>query len=269
MKIKYLLNHYLKADTRYTIHSPFVFDLMEEVFESERTYYDFRRIESCRQQLLSSNKTIQVTDLGAGSRRLKKSERAISEIAKTALSRPAKCSTIFKLIEHLQLKNRLELGTSLGIMSLYMYGPYKKSGHFITLEGCPETWQFANNLHHRLNANIDHRLGNFDDTIGNALNDLKTLDCAYIDGNHTIEATINYVEQCIPFMTHQSVLILDDIFWSEGMYKAWNQCRSMSCFTLSLTIQGLGLLFKNDQFLQKQHFDVIPYRYKPWKFDLF
>ena len=73
-----------------------------------------------------------------------------------------------------------------------MFSPNKKSNQFITLEGCPETLKIAQSIHQSLNVHIDCRLGHFDDTLGAALNDLTKIDCVYIDGNHTYEATLKY-----------------------------------------------------------------------------
>ena len=242
---------------------------MEEVLESDKVYYDFAGFEAERRKLLTSTQTINVTDLGAGSRKINTSNRSISKMSRTALSNPTKCQIIFKIIDYLGLENRLELGTSLGIMSLYMFGPNKDSSQFITLEGRPETLQVAQQVHKNLGLQIDSRLGHFDETLNLALSDLQEVHCVYIDGNHTYEATMRYVSQCLSYSATNSLIILDDIYWSDGMYQAWTECKNMNSFNLSISMHGLGFLFKNDQFRQKQDFDLIQYPYKPWKFDLF
>ena len=38
--------------------------------------------------------------------------------------------------------------------------------------------------------------------------------------------------------------MLDDIFWSDGMYRAWNECKKMMDFNLSLSMHGMGFYLK-------------------------
>ena len=61
------IKFYFRAKTKYRVHSPFVFDFVNEVLEDDRTFYVFREAEILRGQLLESKDSAQVTDFGAGS----------------------------------------------------------------------------------------------------------------------------------------------------------------------------------------------------------
>ena len=128
--------YFWKAETRYTVHSPFVFDLLEHVIDDKRTFYDFAALDRLRYLLRRNPQRLPVTDLGAGSKRGASKDRSIAEIAKAAVSPRWQAECLFRLIDHLQLEHRLEMGTSLGLTTLYQYLPLRKAP-LVTLEGCP------------------------------------------------------------------------------------------------------------------------------------
>ena len=63
------------------VHSPFVFSLIEDIFNEKHPYYAFKNIERTRKNLLSDHSSIYVNDFGTGISR----ERKVSEIANTSL----------------------------------------------------------------------------------------------------------------------------------------------------------------------------------------
>jgi predicted O-methyltransferase YrrM len=81
------------------------------------------------------------------------------------------------------------------------------------------------------------------------------LDFVFIDGNHKEEPTINYFEQCLSKANNETVFIIDDIHWSEGMENAWNKIRNHHSVTLSVDIFSMGIIFVKKE-LTKQHFII-------------
>jgi hypothetical protein len=61
---------------------------------------------------------------------------------------------------------------------------------------------------------------------------------------------------------------VDDIYWSEGMTKAWQAIKKHPDVTLSIDIFDIGIVFFRKE-LSKQDIKFIPYKYKPWKIGLF
>ncbi|NNE28733.1 MAG: SAM-dependent methyltransferase, partial [Saprospiraceae bacterium] len=89
--------YYRRAKTKYDIHSPFIFDFVQEVLEDERQYYAFSDLENLRNRLKHDHRVIEVTDLGAGSKMQKTNKRKISAIAKTALTGAFFSQVLFRL----------------------------------------------------------------------------------------------------------------------------------------------------------------------------
>ena len=78
----------------------------------------------------------------------------------------------------------LELGTSLGITTSYLAFA-NPAAKIITMEGAPEIASHSKKNFNQLNlSNIKIVEGNFDKHFSSVINQLSTVDFAFIDGNH-------------------------------------------------------------------------------------
>ena len=84
-------------------------------------------------------------------------------------------------------------------------------------------------------------VGNFDDILPNLIQD-SAFDFVLLDGNHSYEATVRYVNLLLSQNNPPAVIILDDIYWSKGMTKAWSEIIARPDFQLSLDLFELGIL---------------------------
>lgn len=263
------LRYFWKAETKYTIHSPFVYELLEQVIEDDRQYYDFGALRRLRELSERNQKLLKVQDFGAGSRVHGQARRSIAQITKSAVSPAWQGEFLFRLVHHFQAKRRLEIGTSLGISTLYQYLPLRKAP-FYTLEGCPSIAAEAAQNFRKLKAtNIHQLVGKFEETLPKALEALGTIDYVYIDGNHQKAPTLSYFEACLEHSHPHTILVIDDINWSTEMQAAWQAIKEHPQVTLTLDLFFMGLVFLRTEQTQKQHFTLIPASYKPWKMGFF
>jgi len=240
-----------KAKTEYDVHSPFLFDLIEHVLNDTRDYYLFEAIEQLRTQLLVIDTELEVVDFGAGSKRSRAPRRKVSTIAKNTLITPKFGKLLFYLVEHYNCNTILELGTSLGISTLYLAGA-KHDSRIITLEGSPEIAAFAKQNFEKVHINnIEILTGEFSQTLPKALDFLGKVDLAFIDGNHRREPTIRYFEQILPFCHNNTILVFDDIHWSAEMEEAWNHIKKVEKVTLSVDLFFKGIVFFNTDLHEK------------------
>ncbi len=263
------LKFFFSAKTKYQIHSPFVYNFITQVIEDRRVYYAFSEIEYWRSQLLADPSQITVTDFGAGSHVHQGKQRRIKQIAKTALSPKRQCQRLFRMILLLKPKTMLELGTSLGITACYQSAA-ARNAKFITLEGCPAIAKVAQRLLQRMqlkNANL--KVGKFTDTLAPALQELQRVDYIFIDGHHQKQPTLAYFEQCLPYLHEHSVVVFDDIHWSTEMEEAWEVVKQHTAVTLSIDLFFMGIVFFRKDQKEKEHFEVVTARSKPWNMGFF
>jgi predicted O-methyltransferase YrrM len=154
-----------------------------------------------------------------------------------------------------QAKNIIELGTCLGITTSYL-AKSTPSAEILTIEGCPETAAVAYQNFTALNlSNVELQVGNFNELLPKAIANAAELDFVYVDGNHTKQATLNYFNWCLPKIHENSLLIFDDIYWSEGMKEAWEEIKNHPDVTVTIDLFWIGLVyFKKGQ--AKEHFKI-------------
>ena len=151
-------------------------------------------------------------------------------------------------------------------MYLHFGNPKAK---MISLEGSPEIAKLARENFKLLSADINIIEGNFSETLQVALDKLQKIDLAFIDGHHAELPTLKYFEQILPYCNEDSVIIFDDIYWSDEMASAWEKIKLNSAVTLSVDLFYFGIVFLKKDFKEKQHFTLISYPYKFWQIGLF
>lgn len=146
----------------------------------------------------------------------------------------------------------MELGTSMGIMSLYLAA--KKDAHLTTFEGSPSMVNIAlTNFEYFEKENIELIEGNIGDSLSEFLQTPTKLDLVLIDANHRYEPTLRYFDLLTKRMANKGVIVLDDINHSPEMGKAWNKLKEHELVYGSVDLFRCGILFF-DHTLNKQHF---------------
>jgi len=255
---KKYIHYYINAHNSkgHGMHSPFVFDFILNVLNNKSNYIATKEVEALRKRLLQDKSIITVEDFGAGSRKEKANDRKVNAIAASAL-KPKKFGQLFyRLVKHYRPKTILELGTSLGITTSYM-ALANPDAQIITIEGSQSIAAIAgDNFQHLGVQNIQQLVGNFDDVLPDASKQLSPIDLAYVDGNHLYQPTINYFHQILQHTTNDSILIFDDIHWSEEMEKAWTEIKQHEKVRTTIDLFFIGIVLLRDEFKEKQHFTI-------------
>jgi predicted O-methyltransferase YrrM len=251
--LKYI-NYRLTAYTEHDLHSPFMYNFYMELIDNKNPFNDFEELHTIRTQLQKNTTKIEVTDFGAGSRKLNSNKRAINQIVKYGIAQKKQAEFLYRLINKFNPSNIVELGTSVGLTSLYIAKANTRSTLY-TIEGCPNLYQFSKELFNEKGVNnIQSINANFNDEFPKLLSKLETLDILYIDGNHAYEPTINYFNMGLKKKNTNSIFIFDDIYWSSGMEKAWKEICDHPEVTLSLDLFYFGIIFFRTENKNKEHF---------------
>ncbi len=240
---KNYVKHILSAKTRHGTHSPFVYHLVDEVIYDLKDKSEYLDIEKLRESLLQDERVISVTDLGAGSHINNQRNKKIKSIAKNALKPKKLAQLLHRLAKEFNPATLLELGTCLGVTTAY-FSKALPNGNVISMEGCPEKAKIAQQNWDKLSLkNVAVVVGNFDDTLPEVMEKQEQLDFVFIDGNHRKEATLNYFNLCLPKVHEDSVIIFDDIYWSQGMEQAWEHIKAHPDVTVTIDLFWIGLVF--------------------------
>ncbi len=239
------ITSYLKYKRRarhrrgFGIHSPFVFHLLNFVVYEKTPFYDYQKIESARKKMLQSSAVVDVVDFGTG----RSGQFQLAKIAKRSLESPRIGQLLFRLVNFAKPQNVLELGTSLGITTMYLASPNKQNS-VTTMEGCPAFCRIAQeNFAEQGLSNITVVEGDIDKTLPSVLQRLPQLDFVYFDANHLYEPTMRYWNACLPKLHKKSVCVFDDIHHSAEMERAWNEIKAQKNVRVSLDLYHVGILF--------------------------
>ena len=250
------IQYLLSAKGAHSTHSPFVFSFINEVLKDKRQFYAFEQIENLRSELHNNNSSIEIKDFGAGSLRKKTNQRTISEIAKNAGRSKKHGELRFRIANYFELNNILELGTSLGLGTAYLAKAREKS-QIITIEGCPSIKQQAEKNFGSIGLkNIHAYQGNFDDILGSVLEKHPSFDLIFVDGNHRKIPTLKYFQLLKKYIHPNSLIIFDDIHWSNEMSEAWLEIKEDPSVKISIDLFQFGLVFFMKGVKQKQHFTL-------------
>lgn len=239
------------------IHSPYLFYLVRMLLYDQNAYYCFAPIERRRQSMLHTDKEIEITDFGSGAKEKGAVyPRRIADIARTGLESPRVGQLLFRWIANLGHEAQrpleiVELGTSLGITTAYLASADSRN-RITTFEGSKAIAQVAQRNWDKLDLhNITLVEGDIDDTLYTYTR--ERVDVAYIDANHTEEATLRYFAYLVQFASEKSIFILDDIHYSPQMQRAWEQICRHPKVTSTMDLFHIGVVFFDPHYLHKNY----------------
>lgn len=246
-QLRSYITYWLDAVDEHSLHSPFFYDFYTRLIRPKRAT-GTPGIESLRKKLLNDKRPISDKELGS---RNSRGTRSVSEIARTTLT-PKKFSEMYgRIIRHIQGKTILELGTSLGINTLYLAAT--KEAVVTTFEGADAIADIATlTFEFGAAANIKMIRGDIDSTLPAQLHSVRKIDFALIDANHRYQPTVRYFEMMLPKIRESTVVVIDDIHYSKEMHQAWLFARDHRLVYASADLFRCGILFF-DPSLNKQH----------------
>ena len=227
------------------VHSPYLFEWVRMVMMDKNSFYIWGEIERCREKMLRDERELEFVDYGSGKLKGENGKlkgengerRKVCDIARRSLAKRKYAQMLSRLVNWLGASHRLEngsgtayslefrgltiveLGTSLGVTTAYMAAMDSRN-RVVTFEGCEAVANIAKENWKALNINnIECRIGKID--VEQLAQDIEHLDVAFIDANHTYVSTCEYFDVLAGKVREKSVIVVDDIHYSEEMEKAW------------------------------------------------
>jgi predicted O-methyltransferase YrrM len=236
------------------IHSPFVYNFTREVLQQASLVKIPEVVENIHKDLLESNKPLVIGNWGAGSQSLAENT-TIGKLVKKSSVSPKLGRLLYKISQWAKPKYVIEIGTSVGISTLYLAAANTDS-RIVTMEGNPTKVSIAREIFQKANLhNITIQEGDFDLSLEEALSQMPRIDLAFFDGNHKTEPTLRYFKKCSEFRSEKSIFIFDDIRWSKEMRSTWQIIRKHRSVSVSIDLFNVGIIFFRKG-ITKQHFAV-------------
>ncbi|PLX08850.1 MAG: hypothetical protein C0598_12105 [Marinilabiliales bacterium] len=126
-----------KSRSRFSTHSPFVYDFVEQVLKSKESNKDLKKLNNYKKKLFKSETPVETVDFGSGSgdKEYRTFTIAIGKLAKRRTHSRKQLEDLYRISNYFKPQTTIEMGTSAGISALYL----KKGnpdGKLYTMEGC-------------------------------------------------------------------------------------------------------------------------------------
>lgn len=253
-KLKTFLQFLWFSKNQHAVHSPFIYNFITKCLYAKPLKSTSKQLKHYRKAILKSQSLIEMTDIGEGSQRFQTGTREVSAVAKNAGMGWHQSKLMHKIVNYFNVKKTLELGTSVGLGSLAM-SINQSQNQIDSVEACSNTAEFAE---HYFKSKYLNNIKTYNTNFQSFLNQLasnKTYDLIYLDGHHQKRATLQYFKQLKKHIHEDSLIILDDIYWSKDMQEAWQTILKDKDVKVSIDLYFWGILFFKPA-LSKQNFKI-------------
>lgn len=243
------IHHWLSKVDAHSLQSPYLFALYNAGKLPNKNKDWVATIEEIRKEMLNSDQELTIEDFGAGSSILKSPQRRLKDIARYSISSQKEANLLSNIVGFHNPKNIIELGTGLGITTLYLANTCPEA-EVTTFEGAKELATIAKKNIKRSSKEKTIKLiqGNINDTLPLFIAKTSPLDFVFIDANHTREATLSYFYAVLKKCHTETMIIIDDIHWSEGMQLAWQEIVNQPDSTITIDYYQFGVILLNPKF---------------------
>src|ERR1043165_774032 len=94
---RFLVHQVTSTRDGHGVHSPFVYNLCENVFYNRHPHYDFDRLNKFREEILKNNQVIETGNFGAGSFYTSGNNRKVGDIASMGISSKKQSEILYRL----------------------------------------------------------------------------------------------------------------------------------------------------------------------------
>jgi predicted O-methyltransferase YrrM len=151
-------------------------------------------------------------------------------------------SLLYRIVHWYRPDMILELGTGVGISTSYLSAG-SPGTPLHSIEGDRERAAIAAQLICRCCSEpVSIHWGEMDQKLKDILPLLSPRFVAFVDGNHHYEPTVAYVRSLIARAGDDAIIVMDDIYWSRGMYRAWEEVSSWPGVGVSIDLFHMGIL---------------------------
>jgi predicted O-methyltransferase YrrM len=151
-------------------------------------------------------------------------------------------SLLYRITRWFQPEMIIELGTGLGISSMYLIsGSPDTSLHSIERDK-DRAAQAAQLICQCCPGPVSIHWGEMDEKLEDILAFVPQRFVAFVDGNHHYEPTVDYLRNLLTKAEDEAVIVMDDIYWSRGMQRAWKEIISWPEVRVSVDLFHMGIL---------------------------
>jgi len=218
------------------IHSPYLYRFITSVLQEKNPFYCFKQIETQRKKIYNENFSI----LKNHSKRLRSKDAFNGQI-------------IFRIIEGASFKTLLELGTYIGIETLYMAMAKPDAKCFSVTKSAELAGLALKSFHEQDLNQINLHLIKPQEDLATILKELDSLDFVLFNYISDPQETFELFKKCLSLNNIGSIFVLMDIHKNPKMDAVWKKIRSHEKVQISIDTYDLGILLFNPELSKKNY----------------
>lgn len=151
-------------------------------------------------------------------------------------------SLLYRITRWFRPEMIIELGTGVGISAMYLSsGSPETPLH--SIERDIERAELASRMLDRCcPGSVTIHRGEMGEKLDDILLPGPQHFLAFVDGNHHYDPTVSYVRTLLAKAGEEAVIVMDDIYWSRGMHRAWKEIISWPEVQVSVDLFHMGIL---------------------------
>lgn len=232
---------FLKHRNGHGIHSPYVFELVNGILFNSRQWEVPLQVREVH-RIMKKDCSLIPREEPPGVRADDSDLRSISSFVKKASVRPGYGALLFRMARWFEPDAVVELGSGLGISTAYLRAGAPEVP-FHAVEGGKIRSLMARQVIYRSKLNeVEIHTGDIGQLLPGILNGIPARFLAFVDGNHHYEPTMKYLDLLLQARGEEAVIVMDDIYWSKGMQKAWREIIARPEVRVSVDLFHMGIL---------------------------
>ncbi|MDR1683602.1 MAG: hypothetical protein LBS25_09525 [Candidatus Symbiothrix sp.] len=225
--MKFDLYRKIRYRRGFGVHSPFVYNLINQVINEKHSYYAFEEIENFRKTIENGNDTI-------------------ASITRSETQSPAYGALLFRLVNFFKCKNVIEIGASTGVMGLYLGMTSRSQCNCLLLEersGLMLSLQTFISARHLSKIRCEE--GNFLNTIPDLQHQIETANLIFLNQTPLTNDALGGLIK--PFINPKNILVIDAIGRNNERKQMWKQLRAHPQTRVMIDLDVAGLVFFNER----------------------
>jgi predicted O-methyltransferase YrrM len=156
---------------------------------------------------------------------------------------------LMRLVIELKPDSCLELGTGFGVSGAYQAAALELNdgGTLTTIDAGAQGSIIAERGFAKLGLGDRVRLerGLIADKLADMLKGTAPINYAFLDADHTEEATLAHFDAVVPYLSANAIMVLDDISWTQEMRRAWRTIVSREEASVAVDLGRMGVVVKS------------------------
>lgn len=232
------------------VHSPFMFNFITKVIDERASYYCLNDIELTRKKVIYSEEAFRYFQ------EMKQhvlSNDFIKEWIRKMAIKPKSGALLMRITNYFKPKRIVQIGCRTGFSTLHL-SSYASDIQTLVFEENEDMRRFCQLVFDKHKArHISLISGRYQEKLPAVLSALGSIDLVFLETHNSIETNLFAIEQCLPHLHRQSILIVSGIKTTKEKEQFWKQLCARSETGVCVDVYEFGIIFFDKKIYKRNY----------------